>query len=518
LLFHSGDEPAAREIDNTVLAARDEEQPADAHTPAGRLQAMRCVRRSLVAPAVAGAVGTIFAAVVAAAAAPSARHHRTPALLTNWPEFGLNAQRSSSTRKTTGITAANVNKLRLRTVALPGTADNAAIYLHDARVDGGRHDVAIVTTTGGITLAVDAPSGRTLWRFNPPGVAAGLAAGQITEASPIARGAFVYAASPDGVVHKLALANGREARGWPVRITPTPGREKLTSALAIADGDLLASTGGFYGDPPPYVGHLVAISLASGAIAHVFNTLCANRATIIVPASCDGSDSAIWSRGGPVVEPGAKRVLIATGNGPYNGTTDFGDSVIELTLPGLRLRQVYTPTDQAMLNSGDLDLGSGSPALLPGHLVLDAGKDGLLRLLNLRALDGRPPGSPARTGGEVQTLPTPGSTQVFTTPAVSGDLVFVADASGTSAYRVAGGRVQPVWQNGDPGTSPVVAGGLLYVYDFSGGGIHVYKPASGREVARLATAPGHWNSPIVVDRRVIETTGSQQLDVFSSSR
>ena len=40
-------------------------------------------------------------------------------------------------------------------------------------------------------------------------------------------------------------------------------------------------------------------------------------------------------------------MLIATGNAPYNGTTDFGDSLIELTLPGLKLRQAYTPTDQA---------------------------------------------------------------------------------------------------------------------------------------------------------------------------
>jgi outer membrane protein assembly factor BamB len=472
---------------------------------------MRRARRLLAALAVAGAVaaaGAIAAGAIAGAVA--ARHHRAPRL-TNWPEFGLEPQRTDSTGDATGITAANLAKLRLRTVALPGTADNSAIYLHGARVDGARHDVAIVTTSGGITLAVDATSGRILWRFEP----AGQNGGQITEATPIASGGFVYASSPDGAVNKLSLAGGREARGWPVRVTPTPGREKLTSALNIADGYLLASTGGYYGDAPPYIGHLVAISLASGAIAHVFNTLCANRAAIIEPATCDGSDSAIWSRSGPVVEPGAKRLLISTGNGPYNGTTDFGDSLIELTLPGLRLRQAYTPTNQAALNSGDVDFGSGSPALLPGHLVLTGGKDGLLRLLNLNALDGRPPGSPAGTGGELQTLPTPGATELFSTPAVAGNRVFVADALGTGAYRVSGGRLHEIWRNGTTGTSPVLAGGLLYVYDFTDGGIVVYEPASGRKIARLATAPGHWNSPIVVDGRVIETTGSNQLDIFS---
>ena len=76
-------------------------------------------------------------------------------------------------------------------------------------------------------------------------------------------------------------------------------------------------------------------------------------------------------------------------------TTDFGDSVIELTLPALKLRQAYTPTNQAQLNSSDTDLGSGSPALLGGHLAWIAGKDGIQRVLNLSALDGSAPGAPA---------------------------------------------------------------------------------------------------------------------------
>ena len=142
-----------------------------------------------------------------------------------------------------------------------------------------------------------------------------------------------------------------------------------------------------------------------------------------------------------MVEPGGRRVLIATGNGPYNGTTQFGDSLIELTLPDLRLRQVYTPTNQAQLNSSDTDLGSGSPALLPGGLAWIAGKDSIQRVVSLAAMDGRSPGSPARTGGELQTLPTPGNQQIFSAPAVWHSLLFVADTSGTGAYRVVNGRL-----------------------------------------------------------------------------
>jgi hypothetical protein len=462
--------------------------------------------RRVVALAVGLAALGLGAGVLVSASASVAAAPR----LSDWPEFGLNPQRTDASDESTGITAADVGHLRLRTVALPGTADNSAVYLHRVPVNGAEHDVVIVTTTYGITVAIDADRGRILWRFVPPGIAAWRGSAQITTPSPIVGpgDTDVYATSPNGLVHKLAIANGREQPGWPVRITPAPHTEKLTASLNIADGELLATTGGYIGDAPPYVGHIVAVSLASGHIEHVFNTLCANRAKIINPATCAASDSAILSRSGPVVEPGATRVLIATGNAPYNATTNFGDSLIELTLPGLKLRQVFTPADQAMLNSGDLDLGSGSPALLPGRLAWIAGKDGIQRLLALSALDGSAPGTPAHTGGELQTLPTPGGQQIFTAPAVSHNLLFVADGGGTSAYRVAGSRLHPLWQNATAGTSPIVAGGLLYVYDPGGGAIAVYHPASGRVIATLSGAGGHWNSPIVADGHLIEPTGN----------
>ena len=465
-----------------------------------------------IALAALAAIAYALASVGASVASPTPR-------LTNWPEFGLNPARSDATDDATGITAANVGHLHHRVIELPGTVDSSPVYLHGVTVGGASHDVAFVTTDYGITLAIDAGSGRILWRFSPPGLSSWAGSAQITTASPIVDPGhrYIYATSPNGLIHKLSIATGREQPGWPVKITPTPQREKLTASLNISGGELLATTGGYIGDIPPYVGHIVGISLASGRIEHVFNTLCANRHTIIVPSSCSASDSAILSRSGPVVEPGGRRVLIATGNAPYNGTTDFGDSLIELTLPGLRLRQVYTPTDQATLNTSDLDLGSGSPALLPDGLAWIAGKDGIQRVLDLAALDGSPPGTRAHTGGEVQTLPTPGGgQQIFTAPAVWHDFVFVADGGGTAAYTVSGRRMHEAWQNSTPGTSPILAGGLLYVYN-PGGSLVVYRPTSGRVIATYTVASGHWNSPIVVDGHIIVPTGDDNAHLTSGS-
>jgi hypothetical protein len=437
--------------------------------------------------------------------------------LTEWPEFGLDPQRSDATEASTGITAANVGNLRDRHVTLPGTIDSSPIYLAGAKVRGATHDIAVVTSSYGRTFALDATTGKRLWTYTPPGYSSWVGSAQITNTSPLLDPdpphRYVYTASPDGRVHKLTLASGVEVRAghWPVTITKDPTKEKMGSALNVDGPDVIATTSGYIGDVPVYQGHVVLIDRGSGKIGAVFNTLCAQRHAIIVPSSCPESDSAILSRGGAVVEPGGKRLLVDTGNATWDGRRYFGDSVLELTVPGLHLRQSYAPKNQVELNANDLDLGSSAPALLGEDRVLVVGKDGVMRVLDLARLDGHAPGGKPRLGGEVQTLETPGDTQLFTAPAVwhhgSETTVFVADFSATAAYALRGGRLHQLWQNDTPGTSPIVAGGLVYVYEPSEGGIEVYKPGSGTPIAKLPGSPGHWNSPIVVDGHVIEPEG-----------
>ena len=133
------------------------------------------------------------------------------------------------------------------------------------------------------------------------------------------------------------------------------------------------------------------IDRASGHIFHVWNSLCSNRHRLIVPSTCPASDSAIWARSGAVIEPGTGRILVATGNAPFNGTTNWGDSVLELSPDAGRLLHNWTPANQAQLNSSDTDLGSTAPALLPPtsglRLAVQGGKEGNLALLNLDRLE-----------------------------------------------------------------------------------------------------------------------------------
>jgi outer membrane protein assembly factor BamB len=425
----------------------------------------------------------------------------------DWNRFGYDAARHNAAPGS-GITAANAAKLKRLRMILDGTVDSSPIYLHDVEVKGTSHDVFFVTTTYGKTEAIDASRGTVLWRFTPPiyGRLAGTA--QITNASPAASTdrSAVYAAAPDGRVRKLRVADGKML--WTTTLTGDPTREKLTSSINVSRGLVIMTTGGYIGDAPSYQGHVVTMSERTGRIAHVWNSLCSDRHSIIVPTSCATSDSAIWSRSGAAVDPDNGELIVATGNAVYDGHTNWGDSVLVLSPDAARLLRHYTPANHAHLNENDVDLGSTSPALLPNGYAVQGGKDGILRLLQLHRL----PGVNSKTGGELQTLPAPGPTDVFSEPAVwNGKWVFVATGGGTEALLFKNGRLHPVWSNKTGGTSPVVAGSLLYVAGDQA--VHVYVPTSGREVATLPTGSVHWQSPIVADGRVAMAEGDANSHV-----
>lgn len=457
-----------------------------------------------------------MAAICASLALPALAASKSAAPAGDWPTFDYNVQRSGVGPADTGITPANLHTLKRMTVRIDGTVDSAPIELADASVHGHTYDVVIATTTYGKTLALNAANGRQLWQFTPPSAAHLVGSGQVTTAAPVADpdGLYVYATSPDGYVHKLSVASGRQI--WSTRVTYDPTKEKLAGSLNIADDELIVPTDGYFGDTPVYQGHVVTINTATGHITHVFNTLCSNIHKLIEPPSkCPNSDSAVWGRPGSVVEPNGD-ILVTTGNGLFDGHTNWGDSVLELS-PSLKLLHNWTPVNQNQLNTSDWDLGSTEPALLSNAsgppLAVQGGKEGILHLLDLNRLDGTGGAAGPRTGGELQDINAPGPTDIYSQPAVWHDgsriYVFVTDSAGTAAYTLgANDRLHLTWHDADPGTSPVIAGGLLYVYDENHGVLNVRNPKTGRLYIALPAETGHWNSPIVVGGRIILPEGS----------
>jgi outer membrane protein assembly factor BamB len=459
-------------------------------------------------PRAAAVLATLLVALLAASAAAAA----------DWTRFGYD--RAKSNRAPHGLSASQVRKLSARRAALPGTVDASPIYASRVRVKGKRRNLLIVETSYGRVLGLTASTGATLWRFTPSSYRHVKGTAQITQTTPVLDSSrhYVFAATPDGRVRKINIANGHQVtKGrWPVSVTRDATHEKTGASLNLDGRNVLVTTGGYSGDAPPYQGKVVSIDRKSGRIRHVFNSLCSNRRRIIVPSSCGSQESAIWGRAGAPVDPRTHRVYVTSSNGPFNGSTDWGDSVLEFSSGVGRFLRHYTPTNQKELEDSDADLGSTAPALLrPAgsrrvRYLLQGGKDGHLRLLSLSKSLHSARKAGHRLGGQVQTLPMPGGGAMFTAPAVlhtkSRTLAFVATGGGTAGYRLVKGRLHRIWEHSSGGTSPVIAGSLLYVYD-PGGGLNVYRPGSGKLVRSFDLPGGHWNSPIVAGGRVYVPTG-----------
>ena len=439
----------------------------------------------------------------------------------DWSMFGGNLESASANPMLTGITAANLAHLTRRQVKLDGTVDASAIYLHGVSIHGASHNAIFVTTTYGKTLAIDADSGDILWEYTPDSYRQLAGTRQITNSTPVADPdrQFIYAAAPDGTIQKLAVGDGQLV--WRTAITKLPKREKMDSPLKFFRGHLIAVTAGYIGDQAPYQGHVAILDGKSGALLHVWNSLCSNRSGLLQPASCLQSDSAIWGRAGAVIDPAHGDIFVATGNADWNGTTDWGDAVIWLNADTTKMLGNYTPVNTAALNADDKDLGSTSPVLLGDDLIAQGGKDGKIRLISRKAIAGTSP----HKGHELQIVSTPSGKDLFTQPAVwkhdGQTWLFAADNGGTAAWKLEHGELQERWKNDTGGTSPFEAGGLLFVYARKGG-LHVYQATSGKLLTSLPCGPGHWNSPIVVQGKIILPEGNANdhatsgvLDIWS---
>ncbi|HET7036423.1 MAG TPA: PQQ-binding-like beta-propeller repeat protein [Thermomicrobiaceae bacterium] len=438
----------------------------------------------------------------------------------DWLRFGYDPARSGVNPAETTLTPGNVAGLhQLWRAHLPEVADSSPAFLHALPFpDGSTHDVLYVETRDGRLVALDAAEGTILWQRQPKGP-------KITNSSPVADAArrVVYAYGLDGALHQYQAATGQEisGNGWPVPITKLTGTEKESSAPNAAFGLLYVTTSGYLGDAPPYQGHVVAIDPASGA-AQVFNSLCADKTALLGKDDCDAQRSGIWARAGAVADPVNPSIYVSTGNGPFDPAKhNWGDTVLRLSVDGTKVLDSYTPSDYQTLDERDVDLGSTAPALLPRLpgsktplLLVQGGKDGLLRLLNRADMSGQ--GGPGHVGGELQAIESAGCA-TFTQPVVwsasDGTVwLIVAGTCALAGYQVvtdqAGATTLELgWKSGDIGTTPVLANGVLYLA--TSGALLALDPATGKHLWSSAeTQPRqtigslHWESPIVVDGRV----------------
>ena len=480
-----------------------------------------------------------------------------PAAAYDWLQFNGDDAHSGNNAAELILSAGNVAQLTQKyQVNLPATADGAPVFLQGVSTTGGVKDLLFVTTTDGHIIALDAATGNQIWshQYGPNGCIATNNQPCFTTSSPAIdpNRQYVYSYGLDGFAHKYQVGDGIEIAtgGWPQLTTNKGQNEKGSAALATASPGgaayLYVVHGGYPGDAGDYQGHVTAINLATGA-QKVFNAACSNQTAHLAlnDPACTSTRNAIWARPGVIYDAGTNRIFVGTGNGNYNGNTggaNWSESVLALNADGSgasgKPLDSYTPSNASSLDSGDADLGSTAPAILPvpatsnvQHLAVQAGKDALLRLIDLANLSGQ--GGPGHTSGEVQTaFAVPQGSGVVTQPAVwvnpadGGTWVFVGNGSGVSGLKLAidanGNPSLPAstspsrWSDTGHGsaTSPIVANNVLYT--FGSGTVRARDPSTGTVLWTSSSVGGtHWQSPIVANGVVYVNDNAAHLRAYA---
>jgi hypothetical protein len=487
-----------------------------------------------------------------------------PAWAYDWLQFGGNPQHSGNNTAEMILTPGNVSTLVQKyQIMLPTTADGAPVYLEGVTTAAGVKNLLYVTTKDGWIVALDAQTGATVWSHqNGPGTCKINNGGNTcyTTSSPAIdpNRLYVYSYGLDGNVHKYQVGDGIEivTGGWPAVATLKGYDEKGSSALSTATSGgvtyLYVTHGGYPGDNGDYQGHVTAINLATGA-QNVFNAACSDqpahmhaRSGTVLP-TCASGQNAMWSRPGIIYDAGSNRIFMGTGNsfngapGQWDGNTNWSESVLALHPDGTggsgaiagKPLDSYTPTNHANLDDVDNDVGSTAPAILPvpvtsvvQHLAVQGGKDSTLRLLDLDDLSGM--GGPGNTGGEVGSIiGVPQGGQVLSQPAVwvnpadSSTWIFVVNNSGASGVRlefdVSGNpSLVPQWNNGQSGTSPVIANNMVFLV--GGSNARALDPLTGTQLWSGSRGGGtHWESVIVANGMVFANDEAGQLTAFGLS-
>ncbi len=301
-------------------------------------------------------------------------------------------ERTGANLKETALTPANVNTGQFGMIFKRIVDDQVysqPLLVTNLKIGGGWHDVVYVTTVNNSVYAFDAndPTATApLWHVNfgsPAGVqdadfnctdvngSMGILGTPVVNAKKTTL--YVVALTEAGGhfsqrLHALDLATGADLSNSPA-VIHAPGFDPLMQsqrpALVLSGGNVLIGYAS-HCDKGPYHGFLLSYNETSLKQVGVFNT------------SPGGEGASIWQSGQAPSVDDKGDIYIITGNGSWNGTTQFSESFIKLD-PQLHMLDWFTPTNHFQLDQDDNDLNSSGAMLIPGtHVVIGGGKEGVL--------------------------------------------------------------------------------------------------------------------------------------------
>jgi hypothetical protein len=332
--------------------------------------------------------------------------------------------RTGANPNETILSPSNVNSssfVQYFSVPLDDNVYAQPLYMANVNIGGGTHSVIYAATENDSLYAIDATTGSVYWKKSFINPAAGIRAVTsndigCTDLSPNIGITGTPVIDPttgtlylvtktyeNGIfyqrLHAIDISTSGEKFGGPVVISPSAGGtgggssggkiifvpeiQNQRSALLLTNGHIIVAWGSHCdNNHTTYHGWVVSFKASTLAQETVFN---------VTP---NGYQGGTWMSGSGLATDSNGYIYFSTGNGTYDGTTDFGDSIVKLPPPvaGVTWKPVdwFTPYNQSTLNSQDLDLGSGGVLLLPNlpngtlhqQLLVNAGKEGWIEVVD----------------------------------------------------------------------------------------------------------------------------------------
>jgi hypothetical protein len=348
--------------------------------------------------------------------------------------------RSGTNYQETVLTASAVRQrgiVRLFSIPLPGDARGAEaqplIIPNVPTTDGFHHDILLVATMGNMLCAFDATSGKMLWaqRVGNPIVGSktidwsfinqywGILSTPVVD--PVTNIVYCVAySSVDGtyqngtysvrahrlydgaMVHQpLSLeAATHTVAGLPLRLFSSAQRKQRAGLLLTTVNGvttLFIPSGSIFESLASNVGWLIAVDVKSFTIS-----------AAITSCPKDGGGG-IWMSGQGVSADTEGNLYLVTGNGTFNGVTDFGECICRISYtpgsPGsLKIVDWFTPFADSLRDGGgsdtdapvnrkttndwyDQDLGSAGVLVVEAlGLTVVSGKDGIAYVNRMKNL------------------------------------------------------------------------------------------------------------------------------------
>jgi hypothetical protein len=256
-------------------------------------------------------------------------------------------------------------------------------------------------------------------------------------------------------------------------------RQNQRAALLLNDGVVSVA----------FSSHCIILPYQGWVLAYDAKTLDPLGAFSVVPNDPKGKGGIWHSGGGPAADAGGN-VFVMTGDGPFDaasGGNSYSDSVLKLTNGSLTVSDYFTPFNQLELEAADADMSSGGPLLLPDqpvgppHLMVSAGKQGVVYLLNRDNMGGFQAGSDSQIVQSFGSCET-GSCSMRSTPAYFNNRVYtVAATDRLKAYSLVDGRLSlPLSAQSAntfrwPGATPAISAdgstnGIVWALETNGSG------------------------------------------------